>query len=177
MFRLSLLSGWMLLFLISVNAAAQQKQQYDVFSFEKEIVLPGTPESVYDAITGDISGWWDHSFSEKPYKLYIEAKPGGGFFEIINEKGDGVKHATVIYAERGKLLRMDGPLGLSGKAIQMVTTYTFAAAGNDSTRLLLSVHAAGEVEEGIPAIVEKVWDHFLIERFKPFIEAGYVRKP
>lgn len=32
----------------------------------------------YDAIRGDISGWWDHSISEKPYRLYIEAKPGGG---------------------------------------------------------------------------------------------------
>ncbi|MBK7172175.1 MAG: hypothetical protein IPH84_02830 [Bacteroidales bacterium] len=72
---------------------------------------------------------------------------------------------------------MDGPLGLSGIAIQMVTTYAFTPAGNDSTKLILSVHGAGEVEEGIPAIVEKVWDHFLIERFKPFIEAGYVRKP
>ncbi len=74
--------------------AQKPKARYDVFSFEKEIVLPGTPESVYDAITGDISGWWDHSFSDKPYKLYIEAKPGGGFYEIFNEKGDGVKHAT-----------------------------------------------------------------------------------
>jgi uncharacterized protein YndB with AHSA1/START domain len=171
--------AFFLAFFVFFQGVYAQKSEtvYDIFSFEKEVVLIGPPESVYDAITGDISGWWDHSFSDKPYKLYIEAKPGGGFFEIFNENGDGVKHATVIYAERGKLLRMDGPLGLSGKAIQMVTTYAFSPAGNDSTKLILSVHGAGEVEEGIPAIVEKVWDHFLIERFKPYYEAGFSRKP
>ena len=164
------------LFVYYHSGAQNTNGKYDVFSFEKVIILPGTPEGVYDAITGDISAWWDHSFSDKPYKLFIEAKPGGGFFEIFNEEGDGVKHATVIYAERGKMLRMDGPLGLSGKAVQMVTTYSFQALGSDSTKLTLSVHAAGEIEVGIPAIVEKVWEHFLVERFKPFVESGMIRK-
>jgi hypothetical protein len=36
----------------------------------------------------------------------------------------------------------------------------------------LSVHGAGGIEEGVPAIVESVWQHFIFERFKPYIEAG-----
>ena len=156
----------------SFTFAQESKTKYDVFSFEQQLTLPGTTTQIYDAITGDISGWWDHSFSEKPYKLYIEAIPGGGFYEIFNAGGDGVKHATVILSDRGKMLRFDGPLGLSGKAIQMVTTYEFSAAGADSTTLKLSVHAAGEVEDGLPAIVESVWKHFLFERFKLYIESG-----
>jgi hypothetical protein len=55
-------------------------------------------------------------------------------------------------------------------AITMVTTYEFSAVGADSTMLKLTVHGAGEVPEGIPAIVEGVWHHFLFERFRPFIE-------
>jgi hypothetical protein len=141
-----------------------------VFSFESQLTLPGKPEKIYDAITGDISGWWDHSFSDKPYKLYLEAKPGGGFYEIFNEKGDGVKHASVIYAERGKRIRFDGPLGLSGNAIQMVTTYEFSVQGADSTLLKLSVHASGEIPTGSPELVQQVWHHFLFDRFKPFVE-------
>ncbi len=35
------------------------------FRVTHELILPGEPNQVYDAITGDISGWWDHSFSEK----------------------------------------------------------------------------------------------------------------
>lgn len=159
--------------LMVFNAAAQDaKPGYDVFSFKVEVAVPGTTTQIYDAMTGDISGWWDHSFSEKPYRLYIDAVPGGGFYEIFNAGGDGVKHATVIYSDRGKMLRMDGPLGLSGKAIQTVTTYELSPNGSDSTKVSLSVHAAGEIGDGVPAVVESVWRHFLIERFKPFVENG-----
>lgn len=142
------------------------------FSIRHQLTLPGTPEEIYDAITGDISGWWDHSVSEKPSKFYIEPKPGGGFYEIFNESGDGVRHATVILANRGKLLRFDGPLGLSGNAIQMVHTYEFEPVGSDSTLLKLTVNAAGQIEEGWQELVDKVWHHFLFERFKPYVESG-----
>ncbi len=165
-----ILISFLLLILNDIKAQAE-KPLYDVFSFDQELSLPGKPVDIYDAITGDISAWWDHSFSEKPYKLYIEAKPGGGFYEIFNEQGDGVKHATVIYADRGKLLRFEGPLGLSGKALQLVCTYTFLEKGDDSTSLKLSVHGAGEVEKGVPELVANVWHHFLFERFKPYIES------
>ncbi len=160
-------------FLLNDDASAQEtRANYDVFSFEQQLTLPGTTTLIYDAITGDISGWWDHTFSDKPYKLYIDPVPGGGFYEIFDASGDGVRHATVIYSDRGKMLRFDGPLGLSGKAVQMVCTYEFLEVGADSTTLKLSVHAAGEIEEGLPAIVESVWHHFLFERFKPYVEAG-----
>jgi hypothetical protein len=165
-----------ILFLSIYSTAQESKAKYDVFSFEQQLTLPGTTTQIYDAMTGDISGWWDHSFSEKPYKLYIEAIPGGGFYEIFDAGGDGVKHATVIYSERGKMLRFDGPLGLSGKAIQMVTTYEFTSAGSDSTTVKVSVHGSGEVEEGLPAKVASVWHHFLFERLKPFIESGEYKK-
>ena len=148
------------------------KAKYDVFSFDKQVTLPGTPEMIFDAVTGDISGWWDHHMSENPKEFYIEPFPGGGFFEIFDDEGNGVLHATVIYADRGKILRFDGPLGLSGKAIQLVTTYNFEPVGSDSTLFKVSVHASGEVDEGIPALVEKVWKHFIFEQLKPYIESG-----
>jgi uncharacterized protein YndB with AHSA1/START domain len=140
------------------------------FSIEFAVTYPGTPEFVYDRLTGDISPWWDHSFSPRPHKLVIEPRPGGGFYEIFNEKGDGALHATVIYAERGKRLRFEGPLGLSGRAVQAVTTYTLTSAGEDSTTLALEVHLQGEIDEQLASVVNTVWHHFLIERFKPYIE-------
>ncbi len=143
---------------------------YGTFSFEKKVTLPGSPEMVFDAMTGDISGWWDHSFSEKPDSFYIEPFPGGGFYEYFDDRGNGVKHAEVTFADRGKLLRFEGPLGLTGRAIHMVHTYSFKAAGPDSTSLTVTVKAAGEFEENISGIVEKVWQHFIFDRFKPFME-------
>lgn len=167
-----------ILLLASMLVAQSESQiQYDVFSIEKEVVLPGTPEIIFDAVTGDISGWWDHTMSENPIAFYIEPFPGGGFYEIFNDEGNGVLHATVIYADRGKLLRFDGPLGLSGMAIQFVTTYQFEPVGTDSTLLTVSIHAAGEMNENTPAIVESVWDHFIFEQFEPYIkERKHIKK-
>ena len=171
----------MKLFLISLSILAitefnfgQDSSPVDakVFSFQKEVTLPGTPNDIWNIVTGDISGWWDHSFYDKPVKFYIDPKPGGGFWEIFDEEGNGVLHATVIYADRGKILRFVGPLGLSGKAIDLVTTYEFQPVGADSTSFKVSVHGAGEVEEGVPALVESVWNHFIFERFKPYIESS-----
>jgi hypothetical protein len=166
-----------LLIIVAFPLFAQEtKPKYDVFSFEQQITLPGTTTRIYDAMTGDISGWWDHSFSEKPYKLYIDAVPGGGFYEIFNAGGDGAKHATVILSDRGKILRYEGPLGLSGRAILMVTTYEFSEAGPDSTTVKVSVHASGEIEEGLAAKIDSVWHHFLFERLKPYVEGGMKMK-
>jgi len=158
-----------LLLFVFCQKKTETESYYGLFSFEQKLNLPGTPDAIYDAISGDISGWWDHSFSEKPLRLYIEPKPGGGFYEIFNENGDGVLHATVIYAERGKTLRFNGPLGLSGKAIQLVCTYYFEPVGTDSTMLKLAVNAAGEMQPGLAEIVKNVWHHFLFERFKPYV--------
>jgi hypothetical protein len=161
------------LLLFTACGSNQQGDLSKTFNFEMNFSYPGDPLFVYDHLTGDISGWWDHSFSENPYRLYIEARPGGGFYELFNESGDGAKHATVIYAERGRMLRMEGPLGLAGNAVTMVCTYTLKPSGNNGTLLTLNVNGAGEFTDETPEIVRQVWEHFLWERFKPYIEAHY----
>ncbi len=155
-------------FLLSQNV---ETTKYGAFSFEKELTLPGTPGEIFDAATGDISGWWDHSVSGNPMEFFIEPFPGGGFWEIFDEEGNGVLHATVIAADRGKLLRFDGPLGLAGTAIQLVTTYTFeSTAGSDSTIIKISVHASGEMNDKTAGLVESVWEHFIFGQFKAYVE-------
>jgi len=141
------------------------------FTVEQDVVVPGSPEGVWDLFTGDVSPWWDHSFSGNPHRLYIEARPGGGFYEIFDEAGNGAKHAEVIYADRGKILTMRGPLGFSGKALDMVHQFRFEAEG-DSTRIRLTIHGVGQMEEGWGEAVDGVWKHFLVERFKPYVERG-----
>jgi len=172
MFRFSYILLLPLLLLWSCGSS-QEAESSGIFSFEMNFSYPGDPVFVYDHLTGDISDWWDHSFSRNPHKLYIEARPGGGFYEIFNEAGDGARHATVIYAERGKMLRMEGPLGLSGQALTLVCTYTLKASEGDQTLLKLNVNGAGEFSEETPEIVRQVWEHFLWEQFKPYIEAQY----
>lgn len=151
------------------SVAQNSTEHYGVFFFNDSLLVPGNTNFVYDNISGDISGWWDHTMSENPDSLFIDAKPGGGFYEYFDKKGNGAKHATVILADRGKILRFEGPLGLSGRAIQMVTTYNFYSQGKDSTKILLTVNASGQVQKGLKEIVASVWHHFLHERFSPYI--------
>lgn len=160
------------LFLTTGPRAQTRELPYGAFAFDLSLSLPGTPDEIFGAITGDISGWWDHSFSGKPFKFYVEPVVGGGFYEYFDDKGNGVRHAVVTYVDRPKVLRMEGPLGLAGNAFQGVYTYKFDPVGADSTRLTLQVQAAGHVEPGWADVVEKVWRHFLIERFKPYVELG-----
>jgi Domain of unknown function (DUF6265) len=141
------------------------------FRVEQELVLSATPNEVYDAVTGEISAWWDHSFSGHPKKLYIEACAGGGFYEVFDDAGNGALHATVIYADRGKRLRFAGPLGFAGRAVDLVTTYDLAAV-EGGTKFHLTVTAAGDVDEQLAGIVDSVWHHFLDERLKPYITSG-----
>ena len=146
------------------------------FIIEHELVLAVTPEVAFDVMTGDISEWWDHSFSDAPKKLYIEPKPGGGFYEIFDDDGNGARHATVIYAHRGKRLTYAGPLGFSGKALNLVVTYTYVPV-DEGTRVEVAVHASGAIAEGWDAIVDKVWHHFLFEQLEPYVSSGrYQRK-
>jgi uncharacterized protein YciI/uncharacterized protein YndB with AHSA1/START domain len=147
------------------------------FVVEQDVMFAASPEAVFDAATGDISGWWDHSFSEKPKKLYIEAKPGGGFYEIFDDAGNGVLHATVNYADRGKKLMFTGPLGFAGHALTIVTTYEFKP-DSAGTRLHLTCSVAGEFPDGPDkSVVDGVWHHFLAERLKPYVESGaYLKK-
>lgn len=157
---------------LSGASAEHRALETGAFIAEQSVVLPGTPDVIFDAATGDISGWWDHTFSGAPLKLYIEPEPGGGFYEIFDRSGNGVRHATVIAADRGKLLRFEGPLGLSGHAILMVTTYEFSQAGPDSTRLDVTVRASGEMEPGWASAVDGVWKHFIVDRFADYVREG-----
>ncbi|WP_289053080.1 hypothetical protein [Carboxylicivirga marina] len=67
---------------------------------------------------------------------------------------------------------MEGPLGLAGHALTLVTTYHLSTV-NDSTHLKVEVHGAGEFKEEWPEVIENVWKHFIIERFKPYWEEKY----
>jgi hypothetical protein len=138
------------------------------FTFDLAVDVAGTPESAYDAFTAEALAWWDHHFSPDPYRLLFEARPGGRFVELFDGSGDGAAHATVIYADRGKRLRFVGPLGLSGRAVEIVHTLELSPI-EGGTRVKLAVAATGAYEDGIPAILEKVWHHFLEDEFRPYM--------
>ena len=167
-----LLAASLLLYTLLPTLHAETKEiKTAAFQIQQEVVIAANPEFVYDAATGDISGWWDHHMSEHPKKLYIEAKPGGCFCEIFDDAGNGAQHAVVIYADRGKMLRFTGPLGFSGMAIDSVTTYEFLP-DPVGTKLRVTVNITGQIDEKTAQLLDGVWRHFIVERLKPYVESG-----
>jgi hypothetical protein len=161
-----------ILLLLALPVLAAEPVPTGAFTFTIETIVPGAPNEAFDAATGDITGWWDHTMSDAPLALTIEARPGGMFLETYDADGNGVRHAVVTGADRGEFLRMEGPMGLAGYALTMATTWTFEAADAEHTRFRVEVHAVGEVREGWAELVESTWRHFLIDRFKPYMEGG-----
>jgi len=164
--------GIVLATLASAARAEVKQHPSSSFSFEQSVLLACNRDEIFGASTGDIGGEWDHAISDNPKKFYLEPKVGGCFCETFDDAGNGVRHAVVTYVDRPKLLRFEGPLGLAGNAIQMVFTYKFESVWGDSTLLTLQAQGSGHVEPGWPDVVAKVWNHFLVERFKPYVEAG-----
>lgn len=153
-------------------AAAIRTGAVGAFEITHEVEVPGTQEEAFDAFTGDISGWWDRSFSEHPFKIILEPRPGGGFYELFDEQGNGAQHARVIFVQRGQRIRFTGAMGFSGYAMEMVHTVDFLPADDPQhTRVSLLVRAAGQLDPDWPEGIERVWKHFLDERFKLYMEA------
>ena len=63
--------------------SAIQQQSYGAFSFTVKTRLPAKALAVYHAATVDLSFWWDHTFSAKPYKLFIDVQAGTRFGAIL----------------------------------------------------------------------------------------------
>lgn len=146
------------------------------FGFDLEVTVPTTPDETWRAFTEETLEWWDYHFSEHPQKLSFDARPGGGFVEVFDDAGNGAWHATVILADRPRRLRFTGPLGLSGTAIDMVHSLELEPVP-EGTKIKLTVHAVGEIPPSTGDVVRRVWNHFLVERFKPYLVGKMPKAP
>ena len=77
---------------LSSQESAPVDRPYRAFAFKDSVLVPLPPEEGFDRFL-QVDAWWNHRMSETPIRFYIDAKPGGGFFEIFDETGDGVRHA------------------------------------------------------------------------------------
>lgn len=104
------------------------------FTVRTTVQIAAPAVAVYDALTGAVGKWWDeaHTWSGRASNLTIDARPGGCFCEHL--PGGGVQHMTVIFADRGKTLRMNGGLGpLQSMAVAGVLTFALTEQGGRTT--------------------------------------------
>lgn len=120
---------------------------------------------VYDAFVGRVGEWWDasHTWSGQSTNLSIDARPGGCFCERL--VGGGVQHMAVLYADRGKMLRMSGGLGpLQGMAVTATLSVTLTEA-NGATTLEAVYAVGGYTKDGLAGFAAPV-DQVLAGQFR-----------
>jgi hypothetical protein len=105
----------------SVPANAEIKAQSDSgFNIVHMARLEARPDEIWKRLVAP-KDWWNkaHSWSGSVEGFYIDAQAGGCFCELFQERQkDGklktagsVEHMRVIFAQPGKVLRMQGALG------------------------------------------------------------------
>lgn len=107
-----------------------------------------------------IGAWWDpaHSYSNKAANLSLDPRPGGCFCEKL--PGGGVQHATVVFADPGKLLRLRGALGpLGAMGLDAVLTFELVEgtdADTGKTTVTLTYAVGGYAPGGLDKLAKVV---------------------
>jgi hypothetical protein len=138
------------------------------------VVVAGTPAAVWKRLVTP-SVWWspDHTFSGDAANLSLDSMPGGCFCErlpgeAVPVKGakpgtvargalrGGVEHMHVVYAERGKALRMTGALGpLQSEAVNATLTVTLKPV-DGGTRIIFEYVVGGYIRYPADKIVPAI---------------------
>ena len=136
------------LLLLSVLApekakAAVSETRENSFTIETTVMVDATPASTWWNLTR-VSLWWDpaHTWSGSAKNLRLEPKAGGCFCEKLAD-GGSVQHGRVVFAQPGKMLRLQAALGpLQGMAVTGVLSFALSQDG-PGTRVTMTYRVAG----------------------------------
>jgi hypothetical protein len=172
-----LLLGATVLAASSSPALAEVKAASDSgFNIVHIAEVSATPDVVWKRLLAP-KDWWNkaHSWSGSSEGFYIDAQANGCFCELFQEKGaDGklktagsVEHMRVIFAQPGKVLRMQGALGpLQSEAVIGTLTVAMEPANDGKgTKLSFSYVVGGYMRYKVAEIAPAV-DKVLGEQFK-----------
>lgn len=151
------------------------------FAVEFDVTVAGDPVAAYAKLTAEISRWWDsaHTWSGDARNLSLDARAGGCFCERLpGNSGTGadgsVQHGQVVFAQPGKLLRLNAALGpFQQFAVIGVLTFRFTAEGK-ATRVTVNYQVSGAMSPE-PAKLGPMAEGMLssqMKRFQTFVETG-----
>jgi uncharacterized protein YndB with AHSA1/START domain len=130
--------------MLAMPAQADVKEtRENGFTIEATVMADASPATVYRQLVR-VAGWWDpkHTWSGSAQNLKLEPKAGGCFCEKL-AGGGSVQHARVIFAQPGKLLRLEGALGpLQDMAVSGILSFNLAPDG-PGTRIHMTYRVAG----------------------------------
>jgi hypothetical protein len=172
------------LLVLASPAMAEVKTKADNgFSVFHTTDVDATPDAIWKRLISPKDYWSkDHSWSGSVAGFTLDPRPGGCFCEVINDEGSGAKpktlgnveHMRVIFAQPGKVLRMQGALGpLQSEAMLGTLTVAIAPAKSGTGSTVSFSYVAGGYMRYKPADIATVVDKVIGEQFanliKPFV--------
>ena len=127
----------------ALTTAAVTETRDSSFTIETTVMVDAKPTSTYRDLIR-VGLWWDpaHTWSGASKNLSLDAKGGGCFCERLADRGS-VQHGQVIFAQPGKLLRLQAALGpLQNMAVSGVLSFALAPDG-PGTRVTMTYRVAG----------------------------------
>jgi len=115
------------------------------FVIESSVATTASPARTYAAL-GKVGGWWDpkHTWSGAAKNLSLSLRAGGCFCEKL-AAGGSVEHGRVVFADPGKVLRINGALGpFQEMAVTGILTFTLTPE-NSGTRIALRYSVSGAI--------------------------------
>lgn len=163
--------------MIASPAHAEVKTTSDTgFNIVHITEVAATPDAVWKRLLAP-KDWWSkaHSWSGSSEGFTIDPKANGCFCELFQEKGaDGklktvgsVEHMRVIFAQPGRVLRMQGALGplQSEAVIGTLTVAMESVKEGKATKLSFSYVVGGYMRYKVAEIAPAV-DKVLGEQFR-----------
>lgn len=139
------------------------------FLIEQEIIIQGSREEVFKALTEKVGDWWEFRLAPKGVtsQLSLDPVPGGQFIEKWGEKA-GAIWGNVYYVNAPEEIRLFGHLGMQG-AVNSAYTYRLLER-EGGTVLQLSHTASGVLQENWEADHSKGWEYLLGTLLKNYVE-------
>jgi hypothetical protein len=171
---------------IGAPAFAEVKTTADTgFNIVHIAEVEATPDMLWKRLLAPKEYWSKaHSWSGSSEGFYIDAQAGGCFCELFQEKAaDGkirttgsVEHMRVIFAQPGKVLRMQGALGpLQSEAVTGTLTVAIEPVkASESIRISFSYVVGGYMRYKVAEIAPAV-DKVLGEQFKSLLSPFTVK--
>jgi uncharacterized protein YndB with AHSA1/START domain len=134
-----------LLLLCTASHADVRETRDNSLVIESSVTTGASPRATYAAI-GKVAAWWDsgHTWSGAAKNLSLQMRAGGCFCEKL-AAGGSVEHGRVVYADPGKLLRIDGALGpFQEMAVIGVLTFKLTPEGS-GTRITMNYSVSGAI--------------------------------
>jgi uncharacterized protein YndB with AHSA1/START domain len=152
------------------HSQVEEKPIMETVRIEQEVVIAAEPERVFEAMTDGVNSWWAHGYQSPQSTVHLEPYAGGRFYEDFGPERGSAFYATVTYWDRGKKLRLMGPMGMSGPVVGTMTFDLEPEAGG--TRVKLSHQIMGAVDEETRQGYTSGWQELLGDHLRRFVEEG-----